>query len=226
MNKVAVITGVAGGYDKPVEQNPISGVDFIFFTDGVSVPKAGSIWQVEDLNTPPGLDPRRMAKFPKINPQRYPLLREYDYTLWIDGTLHIKDPSYVDTMISHVKNGLVFSPHFENRDAYSEATITGHPKYWNEPLSQQAEFYREEGFPEGTQLYECTTLGMDPNHPEALRLSENWLEHNLFWSYQDQVSLPFCVWRFGIEPGLLPQSWRKYDWMQMGIHQKDEANNG
>src|SRR5690606_38016646 len=115
-----------------------------------------SCWRVEYINAPDHLDPRTKAKFPKINPQRYECLKEYEYVVWMDGTMGIKEERYPFEILEHIKNGVVFSPHFENRDAYSEATIVSHPKYQKEPLAEQAEFYRSEGFPEGTQLYECT----------------------------------------------------------------------
>lgn len=225
MNDIAIITGVVGGYDAPQEnQFEIPGVDYIFFTDGESVPKRNSIWRTQEIDTPTNLDPRRQAKFPKINPQRYASLREYKYVIWMDGTLQVRTPRLVTELLEHMNDGVVFSPHFENRDNYSEATITGHPKYRHEPLPEQVEFYRQQGQPEGLQLYECTTLAWDPNHPVAAELSALWLQQNLTWSYQDQVSLTYAIWKLGIKPGLLPKSWREYNWYWMGIHQKDEAN--
>jgi len=220
---IAIITGVAGGYDLPVEQPELDGVDFIFFTDGNIIPEKGTGWTyVHGIDAPSKLDSRRKAKFPKCNPQRYDLLRTYDAVIWIDGTLTVLKEEFPQELLSHMKNGVVLSPHFENRDNYSEATIDTHPKYHNEPLANQAAHYRQEGMPSGTQLYECTILAWDPNHAEAQKISEMWLQENLTWSYQDQVSLPYVIWKTGIEPGLLPQSWRKYEWVNMGLHDKDE----
>lgn len=222
MNDIAVITGVAGGYDSPQEQPDIENVDYIFFTDGESMPEKDGCWQVADLNAPSHLDPRRQAKFPKCYPQQYPILKNYKYVIWMDGTMGIQKESYPEQILSYMDNGVVFSPHFDDRDNYSEATITAHPKYHNEPLAEQAEFYRSVGMPKGIRLLECTTLAWDPNYAPAAELGALWLQQNLTWSYQDQVSLPYVIWKLDYKPGLLPCSWREFEWTWMNLHTKDE----
>ena len=51
----------------------------------------------------------------------------------------------------------------------------------------------------------CTGLLVRDNEDERIRrLDEMWMEENVRWSYQDQISLAYLFWRLGIEPGVIP----------------------
>jgi hypothetical protein len=36
------------------------------------------------------------------------------------------------------------------------------------------------------------------------RLNEAWLAECLRWTYQDQLSLPYLLWRHNVRPALIP----------------------
>jgi hypothetical protein len=220
-NNTVICTAVTGGYDYPVYQPTILGVDYLFFTDGNSLSPIESPWSVHILGDE-HLDNRRRSKRPKLNPHSIPILNNYKYMIWIDGDMWIDDVNFINHIMSFMKNGFVVSPHFDNRHcAYGEATIRPQ-KYANEPLDAQCDFYMSEGFPEQFGLYECGVSARDLTNPKVKQLGELWHEQNLTWSYQDQVSLPYCLWKTGFEPDVLPQSFRNYNWVGINAHTREE----
>lgn len=216
MNDTAVVTCITGGFDSVVEQ-PDLDVDYIFYTDGSVMPDKDSCWQA--MNLPESnLDPRRRAKQPKLHPHSFSELTEYNYVIWIDGSMHIKSSKFVEEIKSYLKNGLVLSPHMDDRHCgYGEATIRV-GKYANEPLQEQCEFYLSEGFPYDYGLYEAGVQARDMTTPGLSDFGECWLQQNLDWSYNDQVSCGYALWKTNFTPDVLPRSWRKFDWLSMNLH--------
>jgi len=149
-----ICTAVTGGYDYPTRQVVIPGVDYLYFTDGKSIFDISFPWQVHRLpESDAHLDNRRRSKRPKLDPHSIEVLNKYKYFIWIDGEIGIYNPNFVSEILSYMKNGFVASPHPDALGnpgrycAYGEATIRP-PKYANEPLDAQCDFYRSEGFPE------------------------------------------------------------------------------
>lgn len=223
-NGVAVVTCVTDDHDHIGDHKYMDGVDYIFFTDGMSMPLEDR-WTSILLDpevVPTDLDPRRRSKYPKIYPWFSPLLKSYEYVIWIDGSMQILDKFFPMKIIDHMSDkGWIISPHFDGRDcAYGEATIRP-PKYASEPLDEQVAHYRREGFPEHYGLYECGVQARKMNAPEIEDLGRMWLEENLAWSYQDQVSLPYVLWKAEFQPDVLAKSWRDYGWLHVNAHRSE-----
>jgi len=223
-----ICTAVTGGYDYPTHQNIIDGVDYVYFTDGKSIFDIKDPWNVyllpeEDAH----LDNRRRSKRPKLNPHSINLLNNYKYFIWIDGEISILNNNFVNEILSYMKNGFVVSPHPDSlgnpsrRCAYGEATIRPQ-KYLNEPLDEQCEFYRSEGFPEDYGLYACGVSARDMTNQKVKYLGELWHQQNLQWSYQDQVSFPYCLWKTGFEPDILPKSLYDMNWLSINTHTRED----
>jgi len=220
-NNTVVCTAVTGGYDHQPSTLFIDNVDYLYFTDGKSRFDIPQPWKVIMLGDE-HLDNRRRSKRPKLNPASIPEITHYKYMIWIDGDMVILKRSFIQEILSYMKNGFVASPHFDNRHcAYGEATIRP-PKYMNEPLDDQCAFYRSEGFPENYGLYECGVSARDMSNPNVVKLGELWHEQNLKWSYQDQVSFPYCLWKTGFMPDVLPKSFRSYGWVHINAHTRDD----
>jgi hypothetical protein len=222
MSDIAVVTAVAGDYDYIGSHSHYqSDVDYIFFTDGKSLPKDPQ-WEIHSLPEISVLDPRRLAKFPKLNPHYFKALRFYDYVIWIDGSMQIIHDHFIDEIMNHMDDGLVLSPHFDGRDCgYGEATIRPQ-KYVNEPLDAQCDFYRKEGFPEHFGLWEAGLHARCMRNPLVKTFGEIWLDENLAWSYQDQVSLGYSLWKSGLVPEVLPKSFRDYSWVHLNAHKSED----
>ena len=216
-----VCTAVTGGYEYTCSSLFVEGIDYIYFTDGKSPFPIISPWK-EVLLGDEHLDNRRRSKRPKLNPHSIDILNNYKYLIWIDGGMQVIKPTFVFEILSYLKNGFVISPHFDNRHcAYGEATIRP-IKYINEPLDEQCEFYKSEGFPENYGLYECGVSARNMQNPKVKELGELWHEQNLTWSYQDQVSLPYCLWKTGFKPDILPHSFRNFEWVHINSHTRED----
>lgn len=223
MADIAVVTAVTGAYDHPRKDriDPGDRVDYLFYADDVSSHLVEPPWRHRPLDLA-GEHPRRAAKWPKLNPHRFAELRDYRFVVWIDGGVHIRSPRFVPEIIEHLVDGMVLSPHFDDRhDAYGEAEIRP-PKYAGEPLDEQVAFYRRQGFPTDFGLFECGVLARDMQNPIVAELGALWQAQVDRFSYQDQVALPYCLWRLGYRPGVLPRSFRKMRWVKVNAHRREE----
>ena len=216
-----ICTAVCGAYEHGISSLDIDGVDFLYFTDGKSNFPITKPWK-EIILGDDHLDDRRRSKRPKLNPHSIPEILKYKYMVWIDGSMTIINENFILELMSFMENGFVVSPHFDNRHcAYGEAEIRTE-KYKSEPLDAQVEFYRSEGFPENFGLYECGLSARDLTNPEVKKLGELWHNQNLTWSYQDQVSFPYCLWKTGFIPDTLPKSFRDFDWVVVSAHRRED----
>lgn len=218
-----VYTCVTNGFDHIGYQKMIDGVDYYYFTDGKDNPDPSLGWNLAFLNEDliKSTDPRRAAKVLKVNPFISETITNYKYAIWIDGSMQITSNTFVSEVLSYLSNGMVISPHFDGRKcAYGEATIRP-AKYAREPLDEQVAFYKQEGFPENYGLYECGLMARDMTNESVKRVSELWLEQNFIWSYQDQVSLPYVLWKTGFVPDILPQSFRYMNWITINAHKRE-----
>lgn len=219
--KTAVYTSVIGDFEHPTTHLYENGVDYIYISDGSSKPFEESKWQVHELEGFGHLDARRVAKLPKLNPHFFDFLRKYDYLVWIDGDMGIIHSTFVEDIMYYLDDGIVFSPHFDARHcAYGEATIRP-PKYQKEPLDEQVAYYRSRGFPEDFGLFEGGCIARDMRHQKAKELGMQWYIHNMVFSYQDQVSLPFIMWDMGWTPSVLPKSFRDFKWVHINAHKNE-----
>jgi hypothetical protein len=216
-----ICTAVTGDYDYSIQSIFIDGVDYLYFTDNVNHPDIPSPWQVRQLGDE-NWDNRRRSKRPKLNPHSIPELNQYKYMIWIDGDMGIINENFVLEIMSYMKNGFVASPHFDGRHcAYGEATIRP-PKYASEPLDEQVALYMSEGFPTEYGLYECGVSARDLTNPKVKELGELWHQQNLTLSYQDQVSFPYCLWKTGLEPDVLPRTFRDMNWIYLSSHKNPD----
>jgi len=222
VESVAIITAVAGGYDwKRTDEVRCPDVDYFFFTDPESADTCPDYWHRVPLPGGPDMHPRRRAKFPKLNPHRFPVLRSYQHIIWVDGSITIQKESFAEEILSYLTNGMVVTPHPDDRDcAYGEATIRP-PKYEEEPLDDQVAYYRSRGFPEDFGLYETGVSARNMRNVQVEILGRAWENQVASWSIQDQVSLPFALWATGYQPDVLPKSFREFGWVNINAHRSE-----
>jgi hypothetical protein len=185
--RIAAVCAIYGGYDL-IPPVPDGVDDAVLITD---VP-VRSGWR--NIVEPSDAHPRLAAKRPKARPDLY---TDCESSLWIDGSVHIRD----DTFIEHarallVEHELVLTDHPEERDClYQEAEhCRDWTKYRDEPLSAQVATYRSEGMPEHFGLWAAGTIAR--RHTGRMQaFGDAWLAEMERWTIQDQVSLPYLLWR-------------------------------
>lgn len=172
------------------------GFEHVLFTDNTEiVPTLG--WDIRPLVwTSP--DPTRTSRYHKHHP--FDLFPDASYAIWLDMT-HWQYAS-LKPLLSN--QNLVLHRHQLRNTARAEAIECASINF-DEPnvLLSQIKYYTKEGFPDNIGLYATSCLIMR-NTYEYRKLSEMWWEEICRWSKRDQVSLPYCLWKLGITPGIIP----------------------
>jgi hypothetical protein len=191
--RLAAVCAIYGGYDliPPVPE----GVDDAVLVTDVPV-RSG--WR--NVVEPSDAHPRLAAKRPKARPDLY---TDCEASLWMDGSVHVLDVGFVELVRHRLEqHELVLWEHPEDRDCFLQEARHCHDwlKYRDEPVLQQAQHYLEQGMPEHFGLWAAG--GIARRHTDRMAaFGDAWLEEMERWTIQDQVSLPYLLWRDGIEPG-------------------------
>lgn len=207
-SRVCVYTAICGGYDdlKPQPRQSIP-CDFICFSDDPDRP-AVEPWRVVRLRGYDGEQPRKRSKVPKILVHEAfasigNTSGEYDVTIWIDGCIQILRENFVATFVDAVRStGIAAVPHpdrdciFEDAHA-SLGNATGH-KYVRTSIVEQISRYRAAGYPEHNGIFAGGLIARDMRRPAIRSLNTAWWNEVETWSLQDQLALPYVLWKHGI----------------------------
>jgi hypothetical protein len=219
--KRAIYTAIFGNYDR-LSDFPKTGenadVDRICFSDDPAL--AHPQWEVRVVS-PPFHHPRLAAKYYKALPHR--VLPEYDETVWVDASFRVRSESFVREVFGYLGQAhIALFLHPERGCIYDEAEFCKKmPKYVDQRVLEQVAHYRAQGFPAGAGLFAGGVIARTTHDPEIRRLNELWLEENVRWTYQDQLSLPYLLWSLGIEPAVFRQYLWKTGWGTWDAHAHD-----
>jgi hypothetical protein len=194
MPRVAIYTSIFGGYDllKPQPQYP--DVTYICATDNRCERAAG--WHTVFLAATEE-HPRIQAKRFKCMPQLLLGKDDFDYSIWIDGSIVLLAPDFVERCLGALKtNPVALIPHPGWNCIYDEAQTSGATsKYKDERVEEQARHYRLLGFPPKRGLAAGGVVVRKNGDALTEKLGETWFLENQLWSYQDQISLPYVLWK-------------------------------
>lgn len=191
-SRLAVITAIYGDYDlvKPV---PFGFDEAVLVSDK----PIKSDWT--NVVVPTSLPPRLAAKIPKFRPD---IFCSSPKSVWMDASL--SDPSGYLYSASHdallLKDFVIFN-HPERNNVREEVSASLKlPKYHGLPIDAQFESYQASGFPDNLGLWAAGVIAR--NHSEEImQFGTAWFLENSLWTIQDQISLPYLVWKFGISVG-------------------------
>lgn len=214
VTRTAIYTAITGGYNILRPHPEIDGVEWIAFVDW-NTPALG--WEVRRIQTPAGMTPRRAAKYFKMRPDL--VLPEYDRTIWIDGTVRVESPAFVEEAMSWTSgSGIAMFRHPERDDIWDEADVSlTMPKYMAEPIAAQVSHYLDCGFPHRSGLW-CGGIIARQHTGLVKQLGEAWLAEVDRWSIQDQISLPYVLRELDIVPGAFPASLYENPWLAVTGH--------
>lgn len=214
--KVTIISAIYDNYDvlkEPITQLGVD-VNWVCVTDNPDLsgyfPLNGHTWEVV-YEPSPGIHPNRAAKVPKCLPWRY---TDADYSIWIDASYRVTSPRFALQLMEH----LLIAPiaqfkHPWRNCAYDEAVESVRlKKYDGQPCLRQVERYREKGFPPGAGLWATGVIARQ-HTPEIRQFGIDWLYECTNWSFQDQLSHPFCLWENDLRPVPLPGNHLTNQWL-------------
>lgn len=196
--RIAVVTSLFGAYD-PLSPPPPGFDDAVCVTDDAgSVPNG---WRTVVL--PRSDDPRLDGKAAKMQPWRY---TDCDAAIFLDASVEITSPdlrAWVEPKLA--THDFVVWSHPEGRNCYlQEAGVCWDwPKYSRYDMRGQVQAYADDGMPAGWGLFACGMIGWRFTD-DAKAFGDAWLGEQSKWSCQDQVSLPYLLWREGKRFGVWP----------------------
>lgn len=225
--KIACITSIYGNYDNLKTPN-IKNMDYIdwyCFTDNEKL--TSNVWKIitkkyhminnnilykDYKNNYNNITDSKVynmmcAKYYKIKTHEIDILQKYDYYIWIDGSIILQDDFINNIMkLLDQETNLINFKHSCRNNIRDEVILSLQmKKYDNQNLENQYNVYIDSGFTDNIGLYENTVI-IKKNNPDINNLFNNWWIHNIKYSYQDQISYPFVLWKAGIIPTIINQN--------------------
>lgn len=196
---VAVVSALYGPYDTVIEPVPqrMTVERWIMVTDRPDLIAPG--WEVI-VEPRPHVHPNVAAKVPKLFPEWY--APEVDVTVWMDASCR-PTPSTVGITAMAARatsRGLSLLTH-PNRDDIGDEVPASEgcwPKYEGLPMREQVDHYFSRGMPRSWGLWATGLIGRTYqfNH----EIGKDWMAEIVRWGFQDQLSLPYVLWNWGIRP--------------------------
>lgn len=224
--KIAVITSIYGDYDDLIDiENVIDRdkLDWYCFTDKEKNHSEG--WKVildpyhltnteendelkeyknffSNIEDDQKILNMMSAKYYKTQSHHIDLLKDYDYYIWIDGSLILRD-SFVKTVYDFIhkkKYKLVNFKHSAREKIKDESHFSNTlQRYKEQNVLDQYQNYIKDSFKDDQGLFE-NGFFIRINKNEINKLFDDWWLHNLQYSYQDQISYPYLLWKNNIRP--------------------------
>jgi hypothetical protein len=195
--KVAIYTSIMGNFDSLKPQPVFPGVDYLCFTDlQINTPQISDLgWNIIPMRRQDE-NPRIAAKRAKITAHRM-LDPNYDVSIWIDGSITIIAADFVERCLQGLsKWGIACMNHPVGRCIYQEAKgCADMEKYRSQRIIEQAMHYKMLGYPGDNGLAACGIIVRDMKSQIVKQIGDAWMYENLIWTYQDQISFPFVLWR-------------------------------
>lgn len=180
MSKIAIINAVYGGYDTPKKQ-ALQGAEYFHFNE---------------QNYPLNLSPMMGAKYIKTHPFT---VGDFDYYIWVDGSYELNDATLLKSMINNL--GDADTAFLEHKTIWGRNSIldeamfcTNIPKYKGQRMMEQVYYYFDKNFPKSHTLY-AGGIYITRKNRRTEKFFNHWWNENIIWTYQDQLSLPFCLWK-------------------------------
>lgn len=182
---ITVYTAITDGKNDLIEEQNTDGANFVCFTDK---PVKSKTWEIKKV-CDKFKDPVMNAKIHKVLPHKY---FDTPWTIWIDGTVQLKDsPKELVEKLGH--KPIVAFRHIGRDCIYDEAEACklirrGDPKEINE----QVKLYAKDGHQKHAGMVECGFLIRE----NTLRINEKmeaWWADICRYSVRDQLSFPVAV---------------------------------
>ena len=195
--KTVVYTVNAGsGYDDLAQPQTISdSIDYICFVKKRQSKKNGNgVWKIVEID----LDEKnntRLSRYPKLLPHKT-CISKYDYSLYIDANILIKDKfiyDRIDELVS-TKTKLALLQHPFRDCVYQEAyvCIASMKGGWLDIL-RQIFFLKRKRIKKHSGLYEANVIFRKHNDTDIIALDELWWKTFMKYSKRDQLSLVYAL---------------------------------
>ncbi len=193
----ASLGGIDIGVDMPAQDMPAGWeMEFRLFRDA-DIPAR-----------PLSLSPRMQAKLPRMC--GFEWFEDANLIAWIDSAYTVTSSGLAAWLVDALADGdICLMPHDQRRSVSEELEFmtrlmaAGDPyligRYAQEPMAQQVSHYlSEDGFED--KWLAATGCFVYRNNRRMQAAMKDWLLECVKWSNQDQLSLPYVLYRHGISP--------------------------
>jgi hypothetical protein len=213
--KIAVLSANLGGFDEPSRHVPQSLAHEYFMFDDKNFP----------LRTQ-SLTSRMQAKIPKMF--GWQMVPEYDYYLWLDGSLSLSDPDslkyfydqcqgYDIVTLKHpVRNTIREEAEYTIRKVKQHSKYVG-ARYSNDFLQEQYDvILADTDFIDDFLV--CGGIFMYRNTPKVQAMLKEWWYHTTRYTMQEQFSFPYVLKKSGIKINVRPDAYDNCPWLKLERH--------
>lgn len=197
--QITLYTCITNKRDKPKHIEYRDEIRYVLFSDIPEITAEG--WEVLPLHWT-HTDPVRTARFHKHNP--FTIFPDIEYSIWLDAThwpysslMSLVGPDF--SLMKHLSRNLVIDE-MKACSKYQMDDI--------KLMESQQIHYTSKGFQDDQGLFSTTCL-VRRNTALMREFAEFWWNEICTWSRRDQLSLPYCLWRFGIKPEIIAGVCRK-----------------
>ncbi len=214
--KIIIYSAIMGDYEgiKDIEKNwqQYDNIDvkYIFFTDNEKI--SSNTWDIRVIKDG-SLSSRYLSKHIKLFPELY--LEKCDYSIWVDGKFQIVG-NLIEYLEQYLRNStMLFFPHFARKDIYEEAkTCIEMGVGKKDDIIRQIEYYKSDGFPANSGLYEGGCIVRKYGDSEVEYLMKQWWDEIMKFSYRDQISLPYILWKNNFIPDISGEDLYNNKWLR------------
>lgn len=223
--KVAIYTALTGGYDKLIQPQCVDDrFAYICFSNDIKEERVG-VWEIRPIPVVVE-NQQRLSRYPKMHP--HVLLAEFDYSLYVDANIDIRDESfygYIRQLVSD-KVKLAGMDHLEVDCAYEEGlrVITSKKERDWKAVVKLMRFLRREGFPYHFGMYEANCILRNNHDKQVAEQCEIWWNCFNQYAQRDQLSYSYSLWKVGLPfHYILPKGYntRNHPCIFAGSHGKE-----
>ena len=200
--KKVVYSALLGKYDRIQPFNLQKGFDFILFTDLTNINNNETNWTI--LPLPKELNHLNLSKFKKqrfIKLHPHLFFQNYNLSIYIDTSFQIKrDLNEFLLRILTPEYNIYNFEHPDRNIIFVELSAVVELKKEKEIMSKIIrERYIKENFPDNNGLIEGCLIIRRHNEKECIYLMNKWFEEVEKYSYRDQLSFNYLIWKTGIK---------------------------
>ena len=209
MKNLAIYTVIVDGYDslkEPVHPQLREEADFYCFTNSDITSDYYTVVPIEKMFDSATLTNR----YYKI--LSHPVLKDYQYTLYLDGSLQIITDTLQPLVTLLEDNDVAMFKHRRKNCIYQEArAIIGHRRADCKTVFAHVKRYSQEGFPRNAGLVEAGAIVRNNQSSRLKAFEKAWWHEFYHNTHRDQLSFNYVLWKHPIrfvfiQPGNVARS--------------------
>ncbi len=192
-SKKCIYSAIIGDYDNVREiNNKLPEFDYILFTNNKEL--KSKTWDIVYIENEDNLDNIRLAR--QIKLEYYKYIPDYDFSIWIDGYIHLHGDIY--TFLKDLPldlSDIFVSKHPHRNTVYEECDACLQlKKDTPENINNQKTSYQKQGVPANVPLIESGVL-VRKDSMKMRKFCKLWFEEICKYTPRDQIAFSYVFWK-------------------------------